>query len=144
MSNEAAERVRRAKSDEAFFLALDNCFKADPYLVKLPELELIQQSRQRAKSEALRTAPPAAATLESMIQRTSLAGWPQVAQQELLLERGRPENLRWIAFAVATPNRPKLDGVLDEENVASLPANAIGLKQSTKVTALARRESGCE
>ena len=121
LSNEAAERARRAKSDEAFFLALDNCFKADPYLVKLPELELIQQSRQRAKSEALRTAPPVASALESMIQRTSLAGWPQVAQQELLLERGRPENLRWIAFAVATPNRPKLDGVLDEEMWQACP-----------------------
>ncbi len=124
-TNEAAgllpKNARDEKLDEAFFVALDNCYKADPLLVKLPELELLRESMQRARSEAIRTAPVTTSTFESIMQHSALAGWPQVARQELLLAHGRPEQLRWIAFAVATKERPRLDGVLDESMWSTCP-----------------------
>ncbi len=116
-----SKNARDERLDEAFFVALDNCYKADPRLVKLPELELVRESIQRARSEATRTAPVTTSTLESIMQHSALAGWPQVARQELLLAHGRPEQLRWIAFAVDTKERPRLDGVLDEAMWSTCP-----------------------
>ena len=136
-------RSKHAKLDEAFFLALDNCYKSDPYLVKLPELELMQESRQRAKAEATRAIQPTSTSLESIIQRTALAGWPQACQQELFLARGRAEQLRWIAFAVATATRPQLDGVLDEPMwQACPPMQLIGNGKQISAPELSKNQNG--
>jgi len=80
--------------NEAFFMALDTFYKSDPFLVKLPELELMRESVQRTRAEASRIAPPDAKALESIIELSALAGWPQAAQQELLLANGKLEHLR--------------------------------------------------
>jgi hypothetical protein len=106
---------------EAFFHALDDCYKSDQLLAKLPQLELMRDKMTRSRSNVPRGVPASTALLESVARLTALAGWPQVAQQELLLANGRPEHLRWVAFAVATANRPLLDGVLDEAMWAACP-----------------------
>ncbi len=107
--------------NEAFFMALDTCYKSDPFLAKLPELELMRESVQRTKSETSRLASSDGKALELILGLSALAGWPQAAQQELLLANGKLEHLRWIAFAVATNTRPQLDGALDEEMWAACP-----------------------
>ena len=106
---------------DAFFLAIDQFYKSDPYLAKLPELELMRESVQRTRAEANRIAPSDTQSLESIVAQTALAGWPQAAQQEMLLAKGKLEQLRWIAFAVATPTRPQLDGILDEQMWMACP-----------------------
>jgi hypothetical protein len=106
---------------EAFFKALDACFKADPLLAKLPQLELMREAMTRSRSNASRSASTSTVLLDSVARLSALAGWPQVAQQELLLANDRPEQLRWIAFAVATATRPRLDGVLDEPMWSACP-----------------------
>ena len=75
----------------------------------------------RSRTREARGPSDSNALLESIVRLTALAGWPQVAQQERLLANDHPEQLRWVAFAVATSNRPRLDGVLDEPMWSACP-----------------------
>ena len=113
--------LTEASHVEAFFKALDACYKADPSLAKLPQLELMREAMARSRSDVSRSAAASTVLLDSIARLTALAGWPQVAQQELILANNRPEQLRWIAFAVATATRPRLDGVLDEPMWSACP-----------------------
>ncbi len=106
---------------DTFFKAIDSCYKADPYLASLPQLELMREAMTRGRSGIARSQGSSTALLESLVGLTALAGWPQAAKQELMMVKDRPENLRWVAFAVATENRPLLDGVLNEPMWAACP-----------------------
>jgi hypothetical protein len=114
-------RENGTEHSESFFKALDNCYKSDLFLANLPQLELMRHAMTRSRTGPPRAASTSPALLESIIRLTALAGWPQVAQQELLLASDRPEQLRWVAFAVATANRPLLDGVLNEPMWSACP-----------------------
>jgi photosystem II stability/assembly factor-like uncharacterized protein len=132
----AATRIADDKRSEPFFAALDACYKVDSYLTKVPQLELMREASLRSRSEAHRTAPNSMASLEPIAGLSALAGWPQAAQQEILLAGGRPEQLRWIAFAIATANRPRLDGLLDEPMwAASPPMQLMPSRQAATVAA---------
>jgi len=110
-----------AQQSDLFFKALDSCYKSDLHLANLPQLELMREAMSRGRTGTPRGANASTALLESIVGLTAVAGWPQVAKQELLLVKDRPEQLRWVGFAVATQNRPLLDGVLSEPMWAACP-----------------------
>ncbi len=112
--------VNTQRSD-LFFKALDECYKFDLHLASLPQLELMRESMSRSRVGSPRNPNASTALLESIIGLNAMAGWPQVAKQEQLLAKDRPEQLRWVAFAVATANKPLLDGVLNEPMWAACP-----------------------
>jgi hypothetical protein len=109
-----------AQSD-LFFKTIDSCYKSDLYLANLPQLELMRDAITRNKVGGTRAGNASHGLIESIIGLSGIAGWPQVAKQELMLSQDRPEQLRWVGFAVATSNRPLLDGVLDEPMWAACP-----------------------
>ncbi len=110
-----------AQRGDLFFKALDACYKSDLHLANLPQLELMRDAMSRSRSGTPRGANASTALLESIVGLSAMAGWPQVARQEQLLAQDRPEQLRWVGFAVATANRPLLDGVLNEPMWAACP-----------------------
>jgi hypothetical protein len=114
-------RTLVSQKSESFFTALDNCYKSDLFLANLPQLELMRDAMNRSRTGEPHGSSASNPSLESIVRLTALAGWPQAAQQELLLANDRPERLRWVAFAVATANRPRLDGVLDEPMWSACP-----------------------
>lgn len=121
LSGNVSLRSLQSQQSELFFKTLDNCYKSDLHLSNLPQLELMRDAMTRERTGAPRGANASTALLETIVGMTALAGWPQVAKQELLLAQDRPEQLRWVAFAVATANRPLLDGVLNEPMWAACP-----------------------
>lgn len=118
--SEKSKHVSTEQSD-SFFRTLDNFYKSDPYLANLPQLELMRDAMSRERIGLSRGPSDVNAVLESILGQNALAGWPQAAKQELLLVKDLPEQLRWVSFAVATANRPLLDGVLNEPMWAACP-----------------------
>ncbi len=112
LANRSIDSTHR--SVEEFFQLLDESYKQDPFLIKLPKLEMQLAAAQRVRGDVAKSTVPGVTGYEEIIKLTSLAGWPQAAQQEMLLAVGTPERLRWIGFAVQSNQRPKLDGLLDE------------------------------
>lgn len=106
---------------DLFFQAMDSCYKSDLYLANLPQLELMREAVSRERLGNTRGVGTPNGLLESIAGLNAIAGWPQVAKQELLLANDHPEQLRWVGFAVATANRPLLDGVLDEPMWSACP-----------------------
>jgi photosystem II stability/assembly factor-like uncharacterized protein len=109
------------QQSDLFFQAIDSCYRSDHYLANLPQLELMREAMSRERLGNTRGAGTSNGLLESIAGLNAIAGWPQVAKQELLLAKDHPEQLRWVGFAVATATRPLLDGVLDEPMWSACP-----------------------
>ncbi|MDX1929485.1 MAG: YCF48-related protein [Pirellulaceae bacterium] len=121
VSGSAAPKKSTTQQSDLFFQTLDSCYKSDLYLANLPQLELMRDAISRERLGNTRGASMPNGLLESIAGLNAIAGWPQVAKQELLLANDHPEQLRWVGFAVATATRPLLDGVLDEPMWSACP-----------------------
>jgi hypothetical protein len=97
-----------------FFATLDAAHRSDPILHDWPELAFMHQAVNRAKRDERTAAPESLAAIEKVKSLGALAGWPQVAQQELVLAAGHAPQLRWLTLAINADQPPQLDGLLDE------------------------------
>lgn len=95
------------------FSTFDRFIKSDAALRGRPDLELMQHALIRRKAELQQGEIPRV-SLDSIARRPQLAGWTQVARQELLLAANQLDQLRWVAFATRTNEPPMLDGQLTE------------------------------
>jgi photosystem II stability/assembly factor-like uncharacterized protein len=137
-----APAVLESQRFSNFFATLDACTKADPFLIDWPELSTMYQAINRGKAELQPGASPSMSALEQLRSLTSLAGWPQIAHQGLVLAAGRADQLRWVTLALAAAEPPRLDGVLDEPLWATCPPMQLttlnadgehGTDQATKI-----------
>lgn len=55
------------------------------------------------------------ASMAASHRESPLLGWPQMLLQEQVVARGNALNLKWSCSAARANERPKLDGILDEE-----------------------------
>jgi photosystem II stability/assembly factor-like uncharacterized protein len=105
-----------------FLESLTAVHKTDPSLAKSPSTELLFQSATRAHAFNVGKTQFSTSSLEQVASLSSIAGWPQVAVQELSLATGQVNRSRWIAFAHRTEHPPMLDGVFDEPFWEKCPA----------------------
>lgn len=80
-----------------------------------PDELLVQQSRLRRFSETTDSPAALPSNLQIVASQSALAGWKQVADQELQLLVGNISALRWVARASRAEQPPHLDGHLDED-----------------------------
>ena len=84
--------------------------QSDRGLSLRPDIQLAQVARRRALAEFRDEPQPDSGVYQNIISGMPLAGWQQVADQELALASGRKTLSAWTARARATSERPRLDG----------------------------------
>lgn len=111
-----------APLDSQWFQLLAHCNRSAPWLVGRPDIELLTyRTKAQLASDGnsahwslLGDQLSSSVHLENLIQATQLIGWPQIAQQELLLSTGQIDRLRWKAMAMWADSPPRLDGEFTE------------------------------
>lgn len=88
--------------------------EADMAVARRPDLQLAHFARRRALAELASEPAPDPSSVQAIASSSPLAGWQQVAEQELVLASGRQTLPAWTARAQFTPERPRLDAVADE------------------------------
>lgn len=86
----------------------------DLALARRPDIQLAHFAHRRGLAELAGEPVPDPTALQMIAAGPPLAGWPQVAEQELALASGRRTLSNWTARAQFTPERPQLDGRGDE------------------------------
>lgn len=106
-----ALRVASLKQAVADFNKL---VESDKPLILRPDVQLAHYARRRALAELAGEPAPDAGVLQLLSSNSQMAGWRQVAEQELGLASGRPTLPTWTARALPTDQPPKLDGRADD------------------------------
>lgn len=93
---------------------LDSISKQDAVLSSSPQMDLLLHSVSKTHATTNAQGSALSPGLEKVASQGFLAGWPQAAQQELLLSSGQAQKLRWVSFALPVDEPPHLDGKFDD------------------------------
>lgn len=110
-------QMRRQSRIDALRRAVAEYLKTaenDKALAFRPDVQLAHVSRRRTLSEINDEPPPDVGVLQTISSKDQLAGWQQMAAQELAIARGHTTLTTWAARARATKQPPKLDGIADD------------------------------
>ncbi len=120
-----ARPVAHSPEPQAWFESFAKFSTLAPKLISRPDMQMLTY-RMSQGGEGMREA----ARLESLLAVAQLPAWQQVAKQELLLHASRVAELDWIALAVRTYTRPRLDGHLDEAFWRQIPPMQLTAQQT--------------